>query len=151
SPPRQLLEALLFFFSSRRRHTRFSRDWSSDVCSSDLKAQARVDELAVALLKVPEDDLTACRQFIYAGLSLLPVYPEAVRGDHRGTCSDPVFPEVIRGQSLDGEKLLCNLLRCQYVALQVLDEPGIVYRDALKTPEPRSEDTGVDGLPRCSE
>src|SRR2546422_9534394 len=28
-----------FFFSSRRRHTRCSRDWSSDVCSSDLKAQ----------------------------------------------------------------------------------------------------------------
>src|SRR6266550_4777786 len=27
---------LLFFFSSRRRHTRCSRDWSSDVCSSDL-------------------------------------------------------------------------------------------------------------------
>src|SRR5690606_41095530 len=26
----------LFFFSSRRRHTIFSRDWSSDVCSSDL-------------------------------------------------------------------------------------------------------------------
>src|SRR5690606_40048073 len=28
--------ACYFFFSSRRRHTRFSRDWSSDVCSSDL-------------------------------------------------------------------------------------------------------------------
>src|SRR3989449_5987587 len=27
-----------FFFSSRRRHTRCSRDWSSDVCSSDLTA-----------------------------------------------------------------------------------------------------------------
>src|SRR5690606_40128418 len=27
---------LCFFFSSRRRHTSFSRDWSSDVCSSDL-------------------------------------------------------------------------------------------------------------------
>src|SRR3989475_8606861 len=27
-----------FFFSSRRRHTRFDCDWSSDVCSSDLKA-----------------------------------------------------------------------------------------------------------------
>src|SRR2546422_3222748 len=26
----------MFFFSSRRRHTRCSRDWSSDVCSSDL-------------------------------------------------------------------------------------------------------------------
>src|SRR5690606_40957409 len=30
------LSCLFFFFSSRRRHTRFSRDWSSDVCSSDL-------------------------------------------------------------------------------------------------------------------
>src|SRR5207237_6141469 len=28
----------LFFFSSRRRHTRFKCDWSSDVCSSDLTA-----------------------------------------------------------------------------------------------------------------
>src|SRR5256886_10037243 len=27
---------LIFFFSSRRRHTRFDCDWSSDVCSSDL-------------------------------------------------------------------------------------------------------------------
>src|SRR5699024_11919221 len=27
---------VLFFFSSRRRHTRSKRDWSSDVCSSDL-------------------------------------------------------------------------------------------------------------------
>src|SRR5690606_40040876 len=30
--------SFVFFFSSRRRHTRFSRDWSSDVCSSDLVA-----------------------------------------------------------------------------------------------------------------
>src|SRR5256886_13305415 len=28
---------IYFFFSSRRRHTRFDCDWSSDVCSSDLK------------------------------------------------------------------------------------------------------------------
>src|SRR5216683_4674330 len=28
--------AIVFFFSSRRRHTRSERDWSSDVCSSDL-------------------------------------------------------------------------------------------------------------------
>src|SRR5207247_8230194 len=32
----------LFFFSSRRRHTRSTRDWSSDVCSSDLEANYRV-------------------------------------------------------------------------------------------------------------
>src|SRR5215217_8719312 len=30
---------LFFFFSSRRRHTRYWRDWSSDVCSSDLRAR----------------------------------------------------------------------------------------------------------------
>src|SRR5207245_5743405 len=30
------LSGFLFFFSSRRRHTRCYRDWSSDVCSSDL-------------------------------------------------------------------------------------------------------------------
>src|SRR5207249_8645649 len=35
-----------FFFSSRRRHTRSKRDWSSDVCSSDL-------ECGVKLLLVP--------------------------------------------------------------------------------------------------
>src|SRR3989449_21448 len=35
----ELSEALFFFFSSRRRHTRCSRDWSSDVCSSDLAAK----------------------------------------------------------------------------------------------------------------
>src|SRR3712207_7978546 len=28
---------VFFFFSSRRRHTRYWRDWSSDVCSSDLR------------------------------------------------------------------------------------------------------------------
>src|SRR5690606_40116752 len=33
STKKQLI--VVFFFSSRRLHTRFSRDWSSDVCSSD--------------------------------------------------------------------------------------------------------------------
>src|SRR5207253_6559038 len=31
-----LVLSFFFFFSSRRRHTRWPRDWSSDVCSSDL-------------------------------------------------------------------------------------------------------------------
>src|SRR5690606_32902368 len=38
----------VFFFSSRRRHTRFSRDWSSDVCSSDLPLTGRALVLTVA-------------------------------------------------------------------------------------------------------
>src|SRR5262245_66601298 len=36
----------LFFFSSRRRHTRCLSDWSSDVCSSDLESIARLGEAA---------------------------------------------------------------------------------------------------------
>src|SRR5205807_4561257 len=32
-----VLTSILFFFSSRRRHTRLQGDWSSDVCSSDLE------------------------------------------------------------------------------------------------------------------
>src|SRR5256886_5445499 len=37
----KLLRICFFFFSSRRRHTRFDCDWSSDVCSSDLAALGR--------------------------------------------------------------------------------------------------------------
>src|SRR6266498_5943976 len=33
-----------FFFSSRRRHTRCGRDWSSDVCSSDLEQIAHAED-----------------------------------------------------------------------------------------------------------
>src|SRR5690348_17934550 len=44
---------LPFFFSSRRRHTRWTGDWSSDVCSSDLAdvELARFVELGVALAR----------------------------------------------------------------------------------------------------
>src|SRR3712207_7389223 len=35
----------IFFFSSRRRHTRYWRDWSSDVCSSDLTSTANTGAL----------------------------------------------------------------------------------------------------------
>src|SRR5256885_15207648 len=39
---------ILFFFSSRRRHTRLQGDWSSDVCSSDL------DQVAIHRVNAPE-------------------------------------------------------------------------------------------------
>src|SRR5690606_23919700 len=49
-------------FSSRRRHTRFSRDWSSDVCSSDLRSvlgtQDSTDEIAAALLALERLGIT---------------------------------------------------------------------------------------------
>src|SRR5256884_436963 len=43
----------IFFFSSRRRHTRCSRDWSSDVCSSDLASGNPVSGVAVTFAASP--------------------------------------------------------------------------------------------------
>src|SRR5690606_40504657 len=59
-----------FFFSSRRRHTRFSRDWSSDVCSSDLILVSAASALALAvaagpaLAQTPPSDVTALGQTV---------------------------------------------------------------------------------------
>src|SRR3712207_8294906 len=47
---------LMIFFSSRRRHTRYWRDWSSDVCSSDLLV-GREHDVAVARELVALDEV----------------------------------------------------------------------------------------------
>src|SRR5699024_11838459 len=41
------LSDLRVFFSSRRRHTRSKRDWSSDVCSSDLWSEVGLDKCPI--------------------------------------------------------------------------------------------------------
>src|SRR5256885_3478300 len=50
-PPSNLSRSCFFFFSSRRRHTRLQGDWSSDVCSSDLRTNTLT-------LKLDGDKLT---------------------------------------------------------------------------------------------
>src|SRR5258707_4441894 len=47
-----LLSSYFFFFSSRRRHTRYWRDWSSDVCSSDLESAALSRTMSPSLVAV---------------------------------------------------------------------------------------------------
>src|SRR5579883_2109619 len=49
-----------FFFSSRRRHTRFSRDWSSDVCSSDLDLKRERRRGPLQGIPYGAKDLLAC-------------------------------------------------------------------------------------------
>src|SRR5260370_1621059 len=46
---------LFFFFSSRRRHTRFKCDWSSDVCSSDLPMGKLFFHLSAAFAQYERD------------------------------------------------------------------------------------------------
>src|SRR5204862_4070309 len=53
---RNFLYFVCFFFSSRRRHTRSLRDWSSDVCSSDL---ASIDGIYVIRTSVKKELLPA--------------------------------------------------------------------------------------------
>src|SRR5206468_9104558 len=48
----------VFFFSSRRRHTRSDRDWSSDVCSSDLTLR-EVEALIPALAPLMREAMAA--------------------------------------------------------------------------------------------
>src|SRR5262245_65843784 len=55
-----MLSCPLFFFSSRRRHTRCLSDWSSDVCSSDLHGRRRANRED----QRGKDDQHLCRIFV---------------------------------------------------------------------------------------
>src|SRR5207302_4608374 len=73
-----------FFFSSRRRHTRFSRDWSSDVCSSDLD-QVNSGLVTISLGGLDSADLTDATELVTslkdAHLRVLPVAGEGAKKD----------------------------------------------------------------------
>src|SRR5438874_8427332 len=58
-----------FFFSSRRRHTRSLRDWSSDVCSSDLREVVR--EILLAAISNPAGIVAALGEPKRAGVQVL--------------------------------------------------------------------------------
>src|SRR5690606_39469152 len=61
-------------FSSRRRHTSFSRDWSSDVCSSDLRTSA---EPRLFFIHVMKTGGTTFRRHMEEQLGADRVYPNA--------------------------------------------------------------------------
>src|SRR2546421_11076418 len=81
-----MLMSVFFFFSSRRRHTRSDRDWSSDVCSSDLacdKALSDFDRaISLAATSAPQGynlvaELYSLESSVYAGC------PDSTRRDPR--------------------------------------------------------------------
>src|SRR5699024_11862446 len=49
-----LLNSVSFFFSSRRRHTRSKRDWSSEVCSSDIERESSEEDNHELIDKNPD-------------------------------------------------------------------------------------------------
>src|SRR3712207_7875343 len=56
-----------FFFSSRRRHTRYWRDWSSDVCSSDLQMIAWGKRDAAKTLGIPAENVRLDSPYVGGG------------------------------------------------------------------------------------
>src|SRR5690606_39592272 len=80
----------LIFFSSRRRHTRFSRDWSSDVCSSDLaelEAQDVVEQRRFAHIGTAHDGYRAATEIamtVHASFSISVSHtPAVLRSEER--------------------------------------------------------------------
>src|SRR2546427_4790874 len=104
----------LFFFSSRRRHTRFDCDWSSDVCSSDLThdavparrrivsapaapAPGRVVSLTLTPTRVREEPAEAPRSsgsLVLTGLTVSPPVQPAPRSRAAGSQRDVLAVQV---------------------------------------------------------
>src|SRR5439155_13257094 len=78
-----------FFFSSRRRHTRWPRDWSSDVCSSDLIT--------------PEMEYVAIRENL--GREMLAEYIRDGE-DFGAEIPDYVTPEFVRSEVARGRAII---------------------------------------------
>src|SRR3712207_8304314 len=70
---------LFFFFSSRRRHTRYWRDWSSDVCSSDLAQVPLVVEERQQLAVLPLQHLHPARRGDRGGRGGVGAHGDGVR------------------------------------------------------------------------
>src|SRR6267143_315747 len=95
-------KSCFFLFSSRRRHTRWSCDWSSDVCSSDLAGARRVTRFT--LLGVPVDALTEVEAVDWVARAIpdgrprfvISVNPERIMHARR----DPAFAAVLRRADL---------------------------------------------------
>src|SRR3989440_2748231 len=60
---RRVHDEVCFFFSSRRRHTRSDRDWSSDVCSSDLR-ETKSLQLYHHILWLSREGLVMVEQYV---------------------------------------------------------------------------------------
>src|SRR3712207_29455 len=80
------LVVCFFFFSSRRRHTRYWRDWSSDVCSSDLRLLWRRRPLRLEA-EILRDAMLAAAGTInlepYGPAFKPPIAAEAMRSEER--------------------------------------------------------------------
>src|SRR5207245_1483503 len=129
-----LTNVFLFFFSSRRRHTRCYRDWSSDVCSSDLIASSK-----------PAGAVGAARLAALAG------FEDAIGLDMGGTSTDVC---VIAGGAAErtSERQIGGLpIRLPSVDIHTVGAGGgsLVWRDRGGALRVGPQSAGADPGPAC--
>src|SRR3712207_9240621 len=96
-------QSFIFFFSSRRRHTRYWRDWSSDVCSSDLTVPIlAIAPMVVVWLKAGWISVAV----IAAYLTFFPVTINTLRGLDS---ADPRALELMRSYAASRWAILWKL------------------------------------------
>src|SRR5699024_11886730 len=111
------------YLSSRRRHTRSKRDWSSDVCSSDL-IRSRTHHYPFRL--VPPDILTeyledlSSKEGINVGAGVFPLVVRAGGGSVRDTLS--VLDQLIAGAGENGIEYERAVALLGYTPGSLLDE-----------------------------
>src|SRR5215208_7699770 len=138
-----LLHIAIFFFSSRRRHTRWPRDWSSEVCSSDLRliySRPAPDLLRAArFAQVRTLAVTEGSEIDSGSLHLEVEWPS--QGALEGAAGDPNETAIVM---LARWRSFSMLLTADAEAEAVPMDPGPI--DVLKVAHHGSEDAGLDAL-----
>src|SRR5699024_8526693 len=123
---------VFFFFSSRRRHTRSKRDWSSDVCSSDLSQHPRQSSqpaftISLDVYSFPSE--TSARLIslnIYVFSSVLIFCPDLLPGD--SVSLHKFFQIFVAADAADILEFSCFLI-FKSVSLFSRTDTGTYYRN----------------------
>src|SRR5690606_21698716 len=143
------------FFSSRRRHTRFSRDWSSDVCSSDLGAGFPLaadlpppgpcgapTALSRQARKPADLDLSLWRGNVMPRFSRRSFLAGAAGTLAWGALAPGIWPRMVRAQGCDPEHSAADLITDR---TQAAIDSGLAYLVARQN-EDGSFGCGGDSL-----
>src|SRR5260370_15497933 len=110
----QLILASFFFFSSRRRHTRFKCDWSSDVCSSDLLTE-ELNKLGIEVVRktIVGDNRELLAEAFHDALNRVPLI---IASGGLGPTEDDLTRETLA--ELLGRKLILNDAILRYIEVR---------------------------------